>query len=294
LHQARHRFARIHQCSPDIPALRLLTCWLPWPCDRLSGLRLLRNLRPARCHQPTTCLPFGRAGCTVVRATPDGSHVHPEVDRRVRRPALPLRHRHGYPADLHRGLLVGCHIVTRSSPLPAQRGRVRAAVSPYPPDLSWWAGSTIVLSRDRRDCFMLLFVICLRLVRSHASHSAAAVGSWCLATRESMFKEGSWLSTPKSRSQRVSRCRRDPFRPVGAATMWAIAVVGVRSPNPEVVVQQPDGLLLPEDLIWSPHLGMRRYWRDIDSLNRWRRSEPHRLDRRCGRRPNECVPRLAP
>jgi hypothetical protein len=42
--------------------------------------------------------------------------------------------------------------------------------------------------------------------------------------------------------------------------------------------EQPDGLLLHEDLIWSllpPHLGMRQYWRDIDSLERWTRSEPH-------------------
>ena len=35
--------------------------------------------------------------------------------------------------------------------------------------------------------------------------------------------------------------------------------------------QQPDGFLLHEDLIWSPHLGMRQYWRDPDSLNRRRR-----------------------
>ena len=31
--------------------------------------------------------------------------------------------------------------------------------------------------------------------------------------------------------------------------------------------QQPDGLLLHEDIIWSlipPHLGMRQYWRDLD------------------------------
>ncbi|CAN5847859.1 hypothetical protein BH09ACT7_BH09ACT7_16560 [soil metagenome] len=44
--------------------------------------------------------------------------------------------------------------------------------------------------------------------------------------------------------------------------------------------QQPDGLLLHEDLIWSlvpPHLGMRQYWRDLDSLERWTRSEPHQL-----------------
>jgi hypothetical protein len=42
---------------------------------------------------------------------------------------------------------------------------------------------------------------------------------------------------------------------------------------------QPDGLLLHEDVIWSlfpPHVGMRQYWRDLDSLERWTRSEPHR------------------
>jgi hypothetical protein len=41
----------------------------------------------------------------------------------------------------------------------------------------------------------------------------------------------------------------------------------------------PDGLLAHENLIWSllpPHLGMRQYWRDFDSLERWTRSEPHR------------------
>lgn len=44
--------------------------------------------------------------------------------------------------------------------------------------------------------------------------------------------------------------------------------------------RQPEGLLLHEDLIWSlfpPHIGMRQYWRDLDSLERWTRSEPHRL-----------------
>jgi hypothetical protein len=42
---------------------------------------------------------------------------------------------------------------------------------------------------------------------------------------------------------------------------------------------KPDGLLLHEDLAWSlvpPHLGMRQYWRDLDSLERWTRSQPHR------------------
>jgi hypothetical protein len=42
---------------------------------------------------------------------------------------------------------------------------------------------------------------------------------------------------------------------------------------------KPDGLLLHEDLVWSLvplHAGMRQYWRDLDSLERWTRSEPHR------------------
>lgn len=45
------------------------------------------------------------------------------------------------------------------------------------------------------------------------------------------------------------------------------------------VEAQPDGLLLHESLVWSmlpPHVGMRQYWRDFDSLERWARSDPHR------------------
>jgi hypothetical protein len=43
---------------------------------------------------------------------------------------------------------------------------------------------------------------------------------------------------------------------------------------------QPDGLLLHESLLYSlfpPHVGMRQYWRDFDSLEKWTRSEPHRI-----------------
>jgi Monooxygenase af470-like len=42
---------------------------------------------------------------------------------------------------------------------------------------------------------------------------------------------------------------------------------------------RPDGLLLHEDLIFSlfpPHLGMRQYWRDFESLEARARSDPHR------------------
>ena len=43
---------------------------------------------------------------------------------------------------------------------------------------------------------------------------------------------------------------------------------------------KPDGLLLHENFLWSlfpPHAGIRQYWRDFDSLERWARSEPHRI-----------------
>lgn len=41
----------------------------------------------------------------------------------------------------------------------------------------------------------------------------------------------------------------------------------------------PDGLLLHENFIFSlvpPHVGMRQYWRDYESLEAFTRSEPHR------------------
>ena len=46
------------------------------------------------------------------------------------------------------------------------------------------------------------------------------------------------------------------------------------------VEAQPDGLLLHENMVWSlfpPHAGMRQYWRDYESLERWARSKPHQL-----------------
>jgi hypothetical protein len=45
------------------------------------------------------------------------------------------------------------------------------------------------------------------------------------------------------------------------------------------VAQKPDGLLLHETFLFSlfpPHGGMRQYWRDFESLERWARSEPHK------------------
>ncbi len=45
------------------------------------------------------------------------------------------------------------------------------------------------------------------------------------------------------------------------------------------VKEQPDGLLCHENFVLSffpMHAGMRQYWRDMDSLLRWTRSDPHR------------------
>ncbi len=46
------------------------------------------------------------------------------------------------------------------------------------------------------------------------------------------------------------------------------------------VAAQPDGLLRHENFVLSlfpMHAGMRQYWRDMDSLLAWTRSEPHRV-----------------
>jgi hypothetical protein len=45
------------------------------------------------------------------------------------------------------------------------------------------------------------------------------------------------------------------------------------------VAARPEGLLLHENMIYSlfpAHVGMRQYWRDMDALLAWSRSEPHR------------------
>jgi hypothetical protein len=44
------------------------------------------------------------------------------------------------------------------------------------------------------------------------------------------------------------------------------------------VAARPDGLLLHENIFYSffpLHLGMRQYWRDFESLERFARTDPH-------------------
>jgi len=45
------------------------------------------------------------------------------------------------------------------------------------------------------------------------------------------------------------------------------------------VADKPEGLLLHEPFLFSlfpPHVGMRQYWRDFESLEKWSRSDPHK------------------
>ena len=61
--------------------------------------------------------------------------------------------------------------------------------------------------------------------------------------------------------------------PRGAKTL-----LGFIRPIKKSVAAQPDGLLLHEFLLFSLmplHAGMRQYWRDFDSLERWTRSGVH-------------------
>jgi hypothetical protein len=55
-------------------------------------------------------------------------------------------------------------------------------------------------------------------------------------------------------------------------------VMGFGPKISQSVEARPDGLLLHENILFSlRHVGMRQYWRDFESLERWSRSDPHRL-----------------
>jgi hypothetical protein len=56
-------------------------------------------------------------------------------------------------------------------------------------------------------------------------------------------------------------------------------VLGLGPQISKAFEQKPDGLLLHESFVFSllpPHVGMRQYWRDFDTLEAWSRSAPHR------------------
>jgi hypothetical protein len=83
---------------------------------------------PSGAHSGRRACPSPRR-LREARATPDGSHVHHTTARWGRRPALPLRHRHGYAVDLHRGLLPEGGIPGPEFPTDTRRP-VRTATQP--------------------------------------------------------------------------------------------------------------------------------------------------------------------
>lgn len=55
------------------------------------------------------------------------------------------------------------------------------------------------------------------------------------------------------------------------------ALLGIGRGLAQVQRTMPDGLLAHENLVYGlNHIGMRQYWRDLESLESFTRSEPHR------------------
>jgi hypothetical protein len=62
---------------------------------------------------------------------------------------------------------------------------------------------------------------------------------------------------------------------VNSLTGWK-TLMGFGPKISKAAAAKPDGLLLHESIMYSiRHIGMRQYWRDFDSLERWARSLPH-------------------
>ena len=115
-------------------------CRLAGPLRHVTGfpvaLGLLRGLRPTR--RPSADDGPARRPSWLPAGKGDRGWFprSPQIDRRGRRPALPLQHRHGYAAGLHRGLPTDSTNRLRSSPPdPSRRGHALHP-GPYPPGLS--------------------------------------------------------------------------------------------------------------------------------------------------------------
>ncbi len=97
--------------------------WPAFPASDYYGSSV-----PSRRHRPATGLPADQLAAGRGGDRRDGSHVHSRAVRRGRRPAMPLQHRHGYAAGLHRGLPTG--ETHRPGSSPHTMVRVRAATQP--------------------------------------------------------------------------------------------------------------------------------------------------------------------
>ena len=106
--------------------------WPAFPASDYYG-----SSAPPRRHQPATGLPADQLAAGRGGDRRDGSHVHSRTVRRGRRPAMPLQHRHGYAAGLHRGLPAGD--IDPAKEFPARPACGCALLpSPDPPGSSWW------------------------------------------------------------------------------------------------------------------------------------------------------------
>ncbi len=64
------------------------------------------------------------------------------------------------------------------------------------------------------------------------------------------------------------------FQPRGWRGLLAMRRIG--SGLNQIARERPDGLLAHEGMLFSLfHFGFRQYWRDLDALERFTRSEPH-------------------
>ena len=84
--------------------------------------------------------------------------------------------------------------------------------------------------------------------------------------------------SPYRQPVRLPRSGRHLPRYAGQCADRAENADRIRPKISGAVDAKPPGLLLHESLIYSlfpPHIGMRQYWRDFESLERWSRSEPH-------------------
>ncbi len=91
---------------------------------------------PASSRRLTVCLPAAGLADRQGGRLDDGSHVHHMTVRRDRCPALPLQPRHGYAADLHRGLRAGQPWTDTKLPVAVTDDRHALLTGPDPPGSS--------------------------------------------------------------------------------------------------------------------------------------------------------------
>ena len=115
--------------SPCLDTLPPFPMWPAFPASEYYG-----GSAPPTPFGRQRAYPPDRPGGTPDGTRTDGSHVHCCSGRRARRPALPLRHRRGYAADLHHDLPGPTHdtvpTVPRHRPPPGDGRRLRTAHQP--------------------------------------------------------------------------------------------------------------------------------------------------------------------